>query len=326
MVMEQMETSSIIQSVKNWNPYCEHITLSTIFSKLRVGDNESFCVINWGSPGTGKSYSSLTLSKELNLGTDIIIDNNTTKRGLFELLAEFPNYDFILDECSALMQDKGTQDMLKLAIERKPLNWVKKDSHETTPVFTGNFIFNVNHALLDSLTDRCFVNLTLMNKRMALDFVDYYLGNRPEMKEFIIYLRRLLSTEMKVELTKEEMDYVKDFTRNLIETNEENLGYSRRTIIRMVSYFKRVKRLFRKTILDEEVKSFIEPYAAIYIENKRTPTVIETLLGDAKMDKIALIRLVASETGYSIRHARRLIGDELAKGKLQQFGRQVYVA
>lgn len=320
----EMETKKLIQLIKQYNPHTEHITLSTIFMKMRVGDGERFNVINYGPPGTGKSFSSLELINKLNLGTDIILDNNITKKGLFDLIFEYPELDFVLDECTAIMRDKGTQDMIKLLMEGKQLNWVKNKSHAVTPVFKGNIILNVNHALLDSVTDRCFVNMTLMNKKMALDFVDHYIKGEHDDKELIKYLRKILKTNKEVKLTKEELEYIKEFTYNAIDRNEENLGYSRRIIVRMISYFKRVKRLFGK--IDDEVKIFIEPYATIYVENKRTPTLIETLLGEEKVDKIQLIHMIADEAGYSERHARRLIDEALVKGQLQQFGRHVFVA
>lgn len=318
-----METKKLIKNIRKYNPHCEHITLSTIFMKMKV-DQEKFNVINWGPAGTGKSYSSIEFLEKLDLGTDIIIDNNTTKRGLFDLLNNYPEQDFILDECSAILRDQGTQDMIKLAMESKPITWVKKDSVEVTPSFKGNFILNVNHALMDSLTDRSFVNKTLMNKKMALDFVDYYIDKDSDEHElFIRFLRRKLKKNKKINLTKHEVNYVRDFVYKQINMSDEKMGFSRRTVIRMLSYFRRVKRLFEK--LDDEIKTFIEPYAAIYVENKRTPTAIEILLGDEKMDKINLIRLVANETGYSERHARRLVDEELTKGNLQQFGRKVFV-
>ncbi|MBW3010908.1 hypothetical protein KY326_01675 [Candidatus Woesearchaeota archaeon] len=317
-----METQKLINLLKRFNPHCEHITLSTIFMKMRVGEDK-FNVINYGPPGTGKSYSSIEMINKLNLGNDIIIDNNTTKRGLFELLVEYPEYDFILDECTSIMRDKGTQDMINLVMEGKQLNWVKNKSHEVAPVFKGNFILNVNQGLLDALTDRCFVNMTLMNKKMAMDFIDYYIADTEEHKELIAFLKKKIQNTTDVELSKADIEYVSNFVKKEIERNDENLGYSRRIIVRMVSYFKRVKKLFGK--IDDEVKTFIEPYAAIYIENKKTPTIIETLLGNEKMDKIALIHLLSSETGYSERHARRLIDEELTKGRIKQFGRSVFI-
>ncbi len=323
MEKKELNTKELIELVKKYNPHTEHITLSTIFMKMKVGDDNSFDVVNFGPPGTGKSFSSIELVNELNLGTDIIIDNNVTKRGLFDLLDKYPKHDFILDECTALMRDKGTQDMIKLAMEGKPLRWIKKDSYEETPIFEGNFIMNVNHGLMDSIVDRCFVNKTLMNKRMALDFVNYYLFNKKDSEQLIRYVKKVIRSDKKVDLTQDELKYVADFICKQIENNDENLGYSRRIAIRMISYFRRAKKFFGK--LDDEVKAFIEPYASIYIENKRSPTLIETLLGDTKMDKIALIRLLASETGYSERHSRRIVDEELVKGKLQQFGRMVYV-
>lgn len=318
-----METKQIIKWIKEFNPHTEHITLSTIFSKMKI-DGERFNVINYGPPGTGKSYSSIELINKLNLGNDIIIDNNTTKRGLFDLISLYPDYDFVLDECTEIMKNKGTQDMIKLMMEGKPLTWTKKDSHEVAPIFKGNFILNVNQALMESLTDRCFVNITMMNKKMAMDFTDYFIDVPDKVeREFLTFLKKKLKSESDVKLTKEELDYVKAFIKKQIELAEENLGYSRRIVIRMVSYFKRVKKLFGK--LDDEVKIFIEPYAATYIENKNTPTLFETILGDAQMEKIELIRTVTRETGYSERHVRRMIEDELIKGRLQQFGKMVYV-
>lgn len=318
-----METKDIIKSIKDYNPGCEHVTLSTIFMKMKV-DNERYNVINYGTPGTGKSFSSIQLLEDLRTGTEIILDNNTTKRGLFDLMVDYPNHDFVLDECTQITKDKATQDMIKLTMEGKPLSWIKMKSYEKAPVFNGNFILNVNHQLIDSLTDRCFVNMTLMNKKMAMDFVDTYIDNRGKAKPyaFLKYLRYKIRPA-DVQLTEDEINYIKSFVKRQIELGEENIGYSRRIIVRMVSYFKRVKRLFGK--LDNEIKMFIEPYAATYIDNRRTPTIIETLLGEEEMDKPELIRLLATEGSYSERHARRLVDEEIIKGKLKIFGRKVHL-
>lgn len=320
----EMETKEIIKTLKEYSPYNEHITLASIFAKMKIGDGSSFNVINHGPPGTGKSYSSLEFIDKLNLGTEIILDNNVTKRGLFETFLNYPEHDIILDECTALMRDKGAQDMIKLGAEGKSLNWVKKSSVETTPLYKGNIIINSNLSLMDSLSDRFFVNVTLMNRKMAVDFVDHYLDKKisPE-KEFLKFIRRRIKSK-DADLTENEIKYVREFVKKQIEMNDEILGYSRRVIQRMLSYFKRVKKLFGR--LDDEVLLFIEPYAAAYIENRRTPTLIETLLGDEKVEKPSLIRLLSRETGYSERHARRLVDEELIKGKLKLFGRMVSIA
>jgi len=318
-----METKQLIKAIKTYNPFVEHVTLSTIFSKMKVGD-DGFHTICYGEVGTGKSYSSIELIKKLNLGNDVFIDNNVTARGLFDLMVDFPAYDFILDECSKIMKDKGAQDTIKLTMERKSVSWIKRRSYEDI-VFKGNYVININQHMLDALTDRAFVNLTMMNKKMALDFVDYYLEKKDpkQEKEFIEHLQKLLKDVTPIELTKQEMNYIREFVKKRIEINDENLGYSRRTIIRMIAYFKRVKKLFGK--LDKEIKIFIEPFASVYIENRRTPTIIDTLLGDEKMEKPALITLLASEGGYSERHARRIVDEEIIKGRLKMFGRMVYV-
>ena len=318
-----METKKIIKHLRAYNPYCEHITLATIFAKIKI-KNSRFNVLNHGPPGTGKSYGSIELIEKLDLGSEIILDNNTTKRGLFETFLNYPNHDIILDECSALVRDRGAQDMIKLAAEGKALNWVKKDSVEKSKPFGGNIILNVNSSLMDSLSDRFFVNVTLMNRKMASDYVDHYLDKKVEAeKEFLKFIRRRIQAKKDPELTTSELIHIRTFVKKQIELNDENLGYSRRVIQRMLAYFKRVKKFFGR--LDDEVLLFIEPYAAAYIENRRTPTIIETLLGDEKLEKPALIKLLARETGYSERHARRLVDEELIKGKLKLFGRVVSV-
>jgi hypothetical protein len=317
----KMETKKIISLVKGFNPYCEHITLSTIFYKMRVGDAERYNVVNFGPPGTGKSFSSIELLKRLDFGNDIILDNTTTRRGLFETFMDYPDSDILIDECSVISRDKGAQDMIKLAMEGKELTWTKKGSVETTPPFKGNVTLNINESILDAVTDRCFVNMTLMNKKMALDFVDGF-DRTTNHDELIAYAKEKINERANIELTKEEVEYIKNFVKRQIELNDDNLGYSRRTIVRMISYFKRVKHFFGG--LTPEVKTFIEPYASIYVENKRTPTIIESLLGDAKIVKADFIKLLSQEGGFSERHSRKLIDDELTKGTLVQYGRLIY--
>lgn len=313
-----MNTKELIEQIRAFNPYCEHITLSTIFAKMKLGRHS---VINFGLAGTGKSESSLELLKKLDLGTEICIDNNTTKKGLFELFRDYPNQDIMLDECSALLRDRGTQDMLKMAIEGKKIFWIKTNSMETTEPFKGNIIINTNIPIMDSIIDRCFLNKTKMNKEMVLNFIDYLMIKKQEDK-FIKYIKERVLDKSKAELTDEEIKKIVSFTKLFISEADADLEYSRRSIFKMLGYFKCAKKFFRK--LDDEIWNFISQYAQLYIISGRTPSLIETILGDREMDKAELIKRVTAEGGYKAdRQPRRLVDELIANGKLKVKGRLV---
>ena len=109
-----METNKIIQLIKDYNPDMEHITLSTIYYLMGEIDGRRFHVINFSNSGSGKSQSSLTLIKKLKDPSVIFIDNTTTLKGLFQLFQNYPNQNILIDECSGLLADKKSQDLLKL--------------------------------------------------------------------------------------------------------------------------------------------------------------------------------------------------------------------
>lgn len=313
----KMNTQELIKYIRMYNPYCEHITLTTIFSKMHIG---RFHVANWGSPGSGKSESSLVLLEKLDLGNDIIIDNTTTERGLFETFKDFPEQDIILDECNAILRDPAVQDMIKLAMEGKKLFWTKNNSREETPNYKGNIILNANVKIMDSIVDRCFLNKTVMNKEMALEFIDYFLTPK-DTSRFIDHLKDVITKERRLQLTMEEVRYVQEFTKSYIKESDLDLGYSRRCILKMLDYFTCAKNLFRK--LDDEVKTFVEQYAKLYIINDETPSLMEAIVSDKQLDKVELQKRLMVEGGFSDRHARRLVDAAIKQGELILRGRLV---
>lgn len=318
-----METKKLIEYITNWNPFCEHITLSTIFAKMKFSKGTNH-VINHGPPGTGKSRSTLELLEQLDSGTEIILDNTTTDKGLFETFMNYPEQDIVLDECSTLLKSLKTQDMVKLAMEGKPLTWTKDGSSEKTPPYEGNLIVNANVPISDTVVDRCVMNKAVMNKEMTLSFNDLFMQaklNKPDFKPFFTYITSVIKSKKETELTKEEMKYVFDFTQEKISDVEKEGDYSRRIIIRELSYFKHVKMLFGS--LNKEVLDFVKPFAEAYIINAQTPNLIDSILGDNEMDKPSLVKRMSREGDYTEQHARRLITRGLEEGKLILKGKMV---
>ena len=316
MNKEEMNTKELIKYIKLYNPYCEHITLATIFAKMHLG---RFHIANWGPPGSGKSESSLVFLEKLDLGNDIIIDNTTTERGLFETFMEFPDQDIILDECNAILKNSSVQDMIKSAMEGKSLHWTKNNSMEETDPYQGNIILNANIKVMDSIIDRCYLNKTIMNKEMTLEFIDYFLTDK-DITIFINYTKKIIKGK-KVGLTKEEVEYVKNFTKNYIKESDKDLGYSRRCILKLLNYFICAKNLFGK--LDDEVKTYIEQFAKLYVINDETPSLIEAIVSNKEMDKVELQKRLMQEGGYSQGHSRRLVNQAIKEGKLILKGRTI---
>ena len=318
-----METKELIKWIKKWNPHCEHITLATIFAKMRFERGKCH-VINQGVPGSGKSRSSLELLNKLNLGTEIILDNTTTDRGLFETFMNYPEQDIVLDECSTLFRSLKTQDMIKLAMEGKPLTWTKNNESETTPPYRGNLIINANVPIADPIVDRCLVNKVVMNKEMSLSFNDLYVDeylNSTDFKPFFTHLAKILKKQKPLELSKEEVKMVLKFTQEYINDLDQQEGYSRRIIIRELSYFRCAKNLFGK--LDQEVLDFIKPFAQLYIVNAQTPGLMESILGNGAMEKTELVKRMSEEGGWSKQHVRKIINKEIEAGKIVLRGKMV---
>lgn len=318
-----METKEMIEYIRSWNPYCEYITLSTIFAKMRFNRGTNH-VINYGSPGTGKSRSTLELLKMLDFGTDIIIDNTTTDRGLFETFQNYPEQDIILDECSTLLRSLKTQDMIKMAMEHKPLTWTKSGESETTDPFKGNLIINANVPISDTVVDRCLLNKTTMNKEKTLKFNEIYvdsLFNKKKFEPFIKQIKKVLKNNSVPELTKEETEEVLNFTQERINSLEKENDYSRRIIIRMISYFTHAKKLFGN--LDKQVLEFIKPFAETYITNTHTPGLIESILGNGEMERPKLVKRISKEGGYGLQHARKIVKKDIDDGILTVKGKMV---
>lgn len=315
-----MKATELIEYIKRWNLFCEHITLSTIFAKIPGSDAH---VINYGPPGSGKSRSTHELLQELNLGTDILVDNTTTDRGLFETFLNYPEQDIIMDECSTLLKNRKAQDMCKMSMERKPLTWTKNDSTETTDPYIGNLIINTNVKIDETVSDRTFVNKTTSSKEVVLAFNQHLHDTyfkKQNFEPFFKHIRQVINDRKPVQLTKEEFEYVYNLVKeNLKEINKEGT-YSRRILKRELAYFTCAKKLFGG--LTNDVKSFIEPFAITYISNTNAPGLIEGLLGNGPMEKADLVKLMSKEGGYTEQHARRIVnksiysGDIVLKGKI----------
>jgi len=317
-----METKELIKWIRKWNPYCEHITLSTIYEKMRFVRGTCH-VINHGTPGTGKSRSSLELLQKLDLGTEIILDNTTTDRGLFDTFMTYPEQDIVLDECSTLLRSLGTQDMIKLAMEGKPLTWTKKGVSESTPPYRGNLMVNANVPISDAVTDRSLVNRVVMNKEMSLSFNNMYVSeilNSTDFSPFFTHLKKVLKRKP-MDLNKEEVKMTLNFTQDYISDLENQEGFSRRMIIRELSYFRCAKNLFGK--LDKEILDFVNPYAQLYIVNAQTPGLTESILGNGAMEKARLVDRLSAEGGWSKQHVRKLINKDLETGKIVLRGKMV---
>lgn len=307
--------NNLVKLIKGYNPYCEHITLSTIYSKL----SKMFHVVNYGPNGTGKSYSSLELIKQLDCDDQIILDNTTTPKGLFETFLNYPQQDILLDECSAIIRDKASQDMIKLAMERKPLTWTKDKSTVTTEPYQGNIIINTNEQVGLAIIDRSYLNKSIMNKEMAISFVNYSMG-KPSSKELVECIKKRIKKEKGTVLDKDEIEYVRQFIIINLKDTEEELGYSRRVVNRIMEYFRCTKLLFGDIA---GITEFIEPLAKLYIVNHKTPSLIDAIVSNGTIDKIELIKKVAHEGGYSEGHSRRLVNKAIEVGELKLKGRLV---
>lgn len=312
-----METKQLIKEIREFNPFCEHITLTTIFSKLGIGRVNA---ISFGKAGVGKSQSSVVLLELLDLGNEIVMDNNTTKRGFFETVMNYPECDIVMDECSTLLKDKATQDSIKLCMEGKSITWIKKDSIETTPEFKGNFIINTNEPVMPSVIDRCYFNKTLMNKEMTLNFIDYTLKHH-DFKDLIKYFKKVIKDKRKVVLTSEETKQIYAFIKQHIQNSEDGLEYSRRCVNRILTYFMCAKKLFGS--LNEEVMNYIKKFAQLYIINQKTPSLLEAIVSSGEIDKVELINKLSKEGNYSQGHARRLVREAIEQGTLTTKGRMV---
>ena len=318
-----MKTNELIKYIKLWNPYCEYITLSTIFAKMRFNKGTTH-VVNHGPPGTGKSRSTLELIKVLDVGNDIILDNTTTDKGLFETFLNYPEQDIILDECSTLLRSLKTQDMVKLAMEGKELTWTKDGSSEKTEPYKGNIIVNANVPIADTVVDRCLMNKTVMNKEMSLSFNETYVKEflkSTDFKPFVTHLKKVIKDKKEPNLTEQEIKMVLNFVQEHIKEMDRDQGFSRRIIIRELNYFKQAKKLFGS--LEKEVLDFIMPYAKTYIVNRQTPGLIESILGDGEIEKAVLVKRMADEGNYSPQHARKLINKEIDSGKIILRGKMI---
>jgi len=317
-----MENKKLIEWIRKWNKGSEYITLSTIFAKMKSGKGKTH-VISHGPPGVGKSRSTLELIQLLDLGDDIILDNTTTDKGLFETFMEFSEQDIILDECSTLLKNLKTQDMVKLCMESKPITWTKDGSSETTPPYRGNLIINSNVEIADSVIDRSLMNKVGMNKEMSLEFNEYYveqLMNPTNFDPLINHLKKVLSSEKNLKLSNEEIKYILTFVNSKIRDLEKT-DYSRRIILRLINYFERTKNLFGS--LDKEVLDFIEPYAETYISNENSPGLVESILGNGEIEKPILVKRMSKETGWTEQYVRKIINKELEEGKLVLKGKFV---
>jgi len=318
-----MKTKELIEWIEKWNPYNEHITISTIFAKMRFKSG-SIHVINKGGPGTGKSFSTLALINALDLGTEIILDNTTTDRGLFEIFLNYPEQDILIDECSTLLKSKKTQDMLKLAIESKPLTWTKADSIETTQPYQGNLIINTNNYIDPTVIDRCLYNKAGMNREKAMAFNEYYVSEQKsptDFTPFLTHIKGVVKIKTEPTLTDDEINKGLEMVQTELEGSDRDEGYSRRSIVRTLQYLKHSKRLFGK--LDEEVFEYIKPYAVAYIDNTHSPGLIESIVGNGAIEKPTLVKRVAGEGKYSENHARRLVNAAIKEKKIKVKGKLV---
>jgi len=316
-----METKELINLVRAYNPGSEHVTLSSIFAKMK--SEERPMTINSGPPGTGKSESSIRLWTSIGDKKHIVLDNTTTPRGLFETVLEYPDSDIILDECSTLLKDRKSQEMIKQLMQGGSLIWTKNNKTETTQPYTGSIVINTNESVIETVSDRAYVNRTSSDKRSILEFNTYYVlqNHDAEKAKLVEYVQKSIVGKQTMSLTPAEVQFVLDFVTERINSNESSDGYSRRIIRRILQYYAMTKTFFGT--LDDEAKAFVAPYAEAYIMNKTVPSLIESLVPGEGIDKPTLVRLVSEKTGYTEQHARSLIRGSLDKGTFVLEGKMV---
>jgi hypothetical protein len=237
---------------------------------------------------------------------------------------EYPEQDIILDECSTLLRSLRTQDMIKQAMEGHSLVWTKDGMNEVTPEYKGNIIINTNVHISAPVVDRCLMNKAIMNKEMSLAFNDLFVEEylkAKDFKPFIEYLKQILADKAVPSLTETELRKILEFTKNHVKETERDEGFSRRIIIRQLSYFLRAKKLFGK--LDEEVLDFVNPFAENYIMNEHTPGLIESIVGNGAIEKAILVKRIAKEGNYTEQHARRIVQKALDSEELILRGKLV---
>lgn len=316
-----MNTKQLIGLVQSYNPGSEHVTLASIFAKYHCAERPM--VINSGPPGTGKSESSIRLWQQLSDKNYVVLDNTTTPRGLFETALEYPGCDIVLDECSTLLRDRKSQEMLKQLMQGGSLVWTKKGKVERSEPFTGSIVINTNESVVETVSDRAYVNRTKSDKTSILEFNTYYVmqNHDAEKAQLITYIQNSVVGKPLVGLTEEEVAYVLAFVTERINNTENADGYSRRIIRRIMAYFTMAKTFFGT--LDDDVKSFVEPFAEAYVSNKTVPSLVESLVPVGGIEKPSLVRLLVEKTGYTEQHCRNLIRTLVERGKLELEGKMV---
>lgn len=177
----------LLKEISDFSPYCETITLSTLFALSHWKS-----VINISPRGQGKSRSTKELLDYLKVPYKEI-NGRITARALFEELAN--NEIIVIDEAAQILSDREVQSILLSAMTGQPVSW--ETSHTAVKhVFNGIIICNANtftnnNEIRAAVLDRCLVNRINLNKTQILEKIKSERHYAPKSETWKVIIERL---------------------------------------------------------------------------------------------------------------------------------------
>jgi hypothetical protein len=182
----------ILKEISDFSPYCESITLSTLFA---ISHWKS--VINISPRGQGKSRSTKELLDFLRVPYKEI-NGRITAKSLFEELKN--DGIIVIDEAAQILSDKEVQSILLSALTGQEIRWqTTRTSMKHT--FKGIIICNANqfsnsNEIRAAVLDRCLVNRISLNKEHILEKIKSERTYTPNLETWRVMIERLNLTSL----------------------------------------------------------------------------------------------------------------------------------
>ncbi len=257
----------IIEEIESYNKCLSLVTWNSIFNLLNVNQGSTrFNVVNFSSYGSGKSRSTLSLFKELDLPKTRVYSGHLTEKGFFLFLCQHIDYNIIIDETEII--DRKVKGILKSALYDGNVSWINNKENIDID-FKGSIIFNCNEIDkgITGILDRTFFNKIFLRKEDIIKKSDSRLNyTRDEavwkvIRDRILYIRNL---KEKIELTDEEIQGINNFIGEILSGISSDAPLSMRLNSRVELVFKCVKNFFGKLTVD--LWKFAEDMSINYIK------------------------------------------------------------
>lgn len=146
------KAQEILSEIKNYSPFTEKLVISTL---IAIGQKVN--VINVGEKGHSKTYSTKGVLDMMSIPYNEIKGHITPKK-FYELAKLYNDTLILIDESAVMLSDREIRNLLLSLLQRERVYW-RDDYFDSS----STLIFNSNHIqdnpVMRAVMDRCITNV-----------------------------------------------------------------------------------------------------------------------------------------------------------------------